>query len=78
MRRGNVGQAARLFAAADEVLHALQERRPSDDQPRHERLLESLTATLGEPLFQQASREGRAMTRDEAIACALSGLLETV
>jgi tetratricopeptide (TPR) repeat protein len=78
MRRGHVGQAAKLFAAADEVLHALQERRPSDDQPRHERMLESLAATLGEPQFELASAVGRAMTRDEAIACALRGLLETV
>ena len=78
MRRGNVRQAATLLAAADEVLHALQERRPSDDQPRHERMLESLAATLGEPQFQRASAAGRAMTRDEAIACALRGLLETV
>jgi predicted ATPase len=71
MRRGNVRQAAMLFAAADEVLHALQERRSSDDQVRHERMLESLAATLGETLFQQVSAAGRAMTRDEAIASAL-------
>jgi hypothetical protein len=33
---------------------------------------------LGETLFQQASAAGRAMTRDEAIACALRGVFETV
>jgi hypothetical protein len=71
MQRGNLLQALTLFAAADEVLDALQERRSSDDQARHERMLESLTATLGETLFQQVSAAGRAMTRDEAIASAL-------
>jgi predicted ATPase len=71
MQRDNLLQALTLFAAADEVLDALQERRSSDDQARHERMLESLTATLGETLFQQVSAAGRAMTRDEAIASAL-------
>src|SRR4029079_4274574 len=63
MQRGNLPQAATLFAAADEVLRALQERRSSDDQARHERMLESLAALLGETLYQQVRHQGARMTR---------------
>ena len=59
-------------------MRALQERRSSEDQARHERMLESLAATLGEAQFQQVSAAGRAMTRDEAIASALRTPVEIV
>jgi tetratricopeptide (TPR) repeat protein len=72
MRRGNARQATVLFAAADELLRALHDRRAADDQVKHQRMLEALAAALGESAFTQAYAAGRAMTRDEAIACALA------
>ena len=75
MRRGNARPASVLFAAADELLRALHDRRGTDDQAKHQRMLEALAATLGEPAFQQAYAGGRAMTRDEAIACALGDII---
>ena len=72
MRHGDLGQAVTLFAAADALLDALQERRPIDDQARHANMLRALAESLGASAFEAASAAGRAMTRDEAISYALS------
>jgi hypothetical protein len=70
---GEASQAATLFGAADALLDALGARRSAADQDRHDQLLQSLRNALGESAFNQAATSGRAMTRDEAIDCALNG-----
>ncbi len=70
---GNPTQAARLFAAADGLLGALGERRSAADQAVHQRKLQAVRDALGESVFEQTCSSGRAMTTDEAIACALAG-----
>jgi hypothetical protein len=71
MRRSDSRQAATLLAASDELLSALDSRGSIGGQAGYNRMLETLEESLGEHAFQQASAVGRAMTRLEAIACAL-------
>jgi predicted ATPase/DNA-binding XRE family transcriptional regulator len=68
---GNATRAARLFAAADRLLGALGERRSAADQAAHQCKLQAVRDALGESVFEQGWSSGRAMTTDEAIACAL-------
>jgi predicted ATPase len=63
-------QAARLFAAAEE-LHASFQLAPGD-RAEHDRDLAAAHAALSETVFAAAWAEGRAMTIEQAIAEALS------
>ena len=71
MRRGDARQATTLFGAADALLDSIYARRSADDQAEHARILEALTDALGHKTFQHAFAAGRAMSRTEAIDCAL-------
>jgi tetratricopeptide (TPR) repeat protein len=72
MSTANASHAARLYSASDALLEALGAKRSADDQAEHQRTIQAVNDALGEPVFQQASASGRAMSHDEAIAFALN------
>jgi tetratricopeptide (TPR) repeat protein len=69
-RRGFALYAARLFGAADALFKASSETNPEHD--RFERDLACTRAQLGEEAFVAAWAEGRGLSLEEAIACALA------
>jgi hypothetical protein len=72
MSTGNASHAARLYSASDALLEALGAKRSTDDRAEHQRKIQAVNDALGEPVFQQASASGRAMSHDEAVAFALN------
>jgi tetratricopeptide (TPR) repeat protein len=71
--RGELERSARLFGAAEGLLEAVGAPVYSfylPDRSLYERTKASVGSTLGEPSFERAQAEGRAMTFEEAVAYA--------
>jgi hypothetical protein len=69
-REGNPGRAVRLFAAAEGLRTALGEGMPPVERADFEAALTAARAALGDEAFAAAWAEGRAMTREQAVAFA--------
>ena len=64
-------QAARLWGAAEQLREAISAPIPPADQPVYERLLADARGCLDEEIWQAGRSEGRAMTPEQAVECAL-------
>jgi Predicted ATPase len=71
--RGQLERAARLFAWADARRDEIGDHRPPIEQASVERDLAIVQSTLNEATLEKHSREGRAMSTEQAIALALEG-----
>lgn len=69
--RGDPREAARLLAAAARLLEIIGAPLAPTDRIQFERDVEAARSALGEPAWQEAWKEGRALTMEEAIAEAL-------
>jgi tetratricopeptide (TPR) repeat protein len=69
--KGEHERAARLLGAAES---AFDEAGVSSDEDLVEEIATGLIPELGEEMFSQLSAEGRAMSTDEAVECALSSI----
>ena len=65
-------RAARLFGAADALRAAIGSPLAPFDQPTYDHDVEAAHAQLNNDIWEAAWAEGRAMTLEQAIACALS------
>ncbi|HEY8746120.1 MAG TPA: tetratricopeptide repeat protein, partial [Chloroflexota bacterium] len=65
---GRPERAARLFAAAEAHLEAMDTRMQPPDLAQHQRNVADVRAALGEQAFQQAWEEGRTMSLEQALA----------
>jgi non-specific serine/threonine protein kinase len=70
--RGQVERAARLFGADQTLIAQMGINRDPSEGLDSRRGVGAARATLGEPWFETLAAEGRAMTREEAIAYALA------
>jgi tetratricopeptide (TPR) repeat protein len=68
---GQPEAAARLLAWADAAREEIDDTRPPVEQVAVDRDLATIRVQLGDEAFTAAQAEGRAMSMDEAIACAL-------
>lgn len=73
MHQGQLERAVRLFAWADAMRDQIGDHRPPLEQASVERDLEVVHSRLNEAEFENLSREGGAMTPEQAIALALKG-----
>ena len=72
--QGAVGRAARLCGAAEGLFEAVGVRGHSyylPDHARYERAIAGARVQLGEQAFEAAWAEGRGMTLERAVACAV-------
>jgi len=69
--QGHFERTAQLFAWANETRKLINGRRPPVEQADVDRDLAAVRTQLDEAAFAAAQAKGRAMTMDEAIACAL-------
>jgi predicted ATPase/DNA-binding winged helix-turn-helix (wHTH) protein len=68
---GSPVHAARLWAASEALREEAGDARAAHDQIRFERDLKQVRALLTDDVFDQAWKEGRAMTLNDAVRCAL-------
>jgi hypothetical protein len=68
---GQTERAGRLWGAAERLWDGLGLSRSPNAQEEHEKGVSAARALLGAPAFSAAWEEGRAMTREQAIAYAL-------
>ena len=68
---GAPSQAARLWGAMARVRETIAAPLEAGERASRERDVAAVRASLGNAAFESAWQEGRAMTMDEAIACAL-------
>jgi hypothetical protein len=68
-----VKRAATLWGAAEVLRERIGTALPPRDRPEYDRSLAFAWRALGEEAFAAAWAEGRAMTSEQAIACALQG-----
>jgi non-specific serine/threonine protein kinase len=68
---GQVGRAARLFGAAEALREAINAPLPPADRAEHDRSVASVRTAMGDEALAAAWAEGRAMSIEAAIACAL-------
>lgn len=69
--KGQCEQAARLFGAAEVLREAVGWHRALPDQAHHDQCVASARAGLEETAFAAAWAEGRALTLEQAVDCAL-------
>jgi predicted ATPase len=69
---GGAARAARLFGAAERLLQSLDAVLDPGGSLEYDSDLAAARTELGEPAFEEARAEGRAMTFEQAVACALS------
>jgi non-specific serine/threonine protein kinase len=72
VERGQSERAARLFGAEHALRNTIGYVVGDRWRPRHERNLVSARAALGDEAFAAAWARGQAMTREQAVAYALS------
>ncbi len=65
-------QAARLWGAAEQLREAVSAPVPPVDRPVHERMLAGARAGVDEETWRTGWSEGREMTSDQAVECALA------
>jgi hypothetical protein len=65
-------RAARLFGTAEGLREAMGAPLPPAERAEHDRSVAAVRTTLGEEAFAAAWAEGRAMSRDQAVAFALT------
>jgi len=70
--QGQPDRAARLYGASAAVRECLGAHLPPLVRPGYERAISALRRTLGEQTFVETWAAGRALSREEAIAEALS------
>jgi hypothetical protein len=70
---GDAARAARLFGAAEMLLESLDAVLDPGGSLEYDSDLAAVRTELGEPAFEEARAEGRAMTFEQAVAYALSG-----
>jgi predicted ATPase/class 3 adenylate cyclase len=68
--QGQAQQAARLLGAAEGLLDAIGSAFEGGTDSHHERCVTATRTALGDEAFAAAWAEGRAMTLDQALACA--------
>ena len=68
---GSPVHAVRLWAASEALREEIGDERATHDQIRFERDLKQVRALLTDDVFDQAWNEGRAMTLNDAVRCAL-------
>ena len=73
---GRAEQAARLFGAAERLIELIGLVPPPADRRHYERNVASVRARLGESTFASAWAGGRALSFDEAFACAVEEVAE--
>jgi len=73
---GSAERAARLLGAAEALREAIHVPVESIDRPDYERFLSATRVGLDKKSSSAAWAEGRAMTLEQAIACALNGALQ--
>ncbi|HEV8420553.1 MAG TPA: hypothetical protein VGR13_04285 [Actinomycetota bacterium] len=71
---GNGDTAARLMAKSDDLIEELGIARSWWDRERNEKTAEILRTSLAADALDEATREGRRLTPDEAVALALESL----
>ena len=69
---GDPERGTRVLAAADALLAAIGVSLEADDRIPYEHGVASARARLGEESFNRAWSEGKALTMEQAIACALA------
>jgi predicted ATPase/class 3 adenylate cyclase len=77
VREGQLERAARLLGACEAMREAINVPVSPADLAEHDRAMTALRDALGGRRLAASSSEGRAMTQDQAIAFALSGLDQT-
>jgi hypothetical protein len=65
------GRRARLLGAAEALRESVHAPVPLPERSRHDRCVAAAHAALDEEAFARAWTEGRAMTLEQAVACAL-------
>ncbi|MFQ5809045.1 MAG: tetratricopeptide repeat protein [Armatimonadota bacterium] len=70
---GQLAHAARLLGAAHAVCEEAHATLPQSEREQYERCIEGATDGLGAEAYEAAAREGKAMSLDEAVTCALDG-----
>jgi predicted ATPase/DNA-binding winged helix-turn-helix (wHTH) protein len=69
--QGESERAARLLGVAEALREAVHSSIPLPERARHDRCVAAMRAALGEEALACAWAEGRAMTLEQAVACAL-------
>jgi tetratricopeptide (TPR) repeat protein len=72
LARGWGEPAARLLGAAEGIRQGMQYPVLEVDRPEYDRSIAAVRAALGDEAFAAAWAEGRAMSLDEAVTCALA------
>jgi predicted ATPase/Flp pilus assembly protein TadD len=70
-KEGEAERAARLFAAAEALREVIGSPLPPNDRPERDAHLAALREALGESAWSAAWEAGRALTWEQAAACAL-------
>ncbi len=71
--QGQPERGARLFGAAQALREAIGAPMPRSDHVAFDPQVDTLRATLGDAAFVTAWAQGRAMTLEQAVECALAG-----
>ncbi len=74
--RGNQITSVRMLGAAGRVRDDVGLELPSEEEPRHERLVSALRGAVGRAAFEQAWEEGKAIDLEQMVALAIEGAAE--